>query len=346
MSEYRPKRTKLEELAQLIEQDLVRRGLKPGDRYLTAHEVGELFDAHPRQANRAMNLLAERDLLARKAAVGTVVGPAAAKFASTDANGIHVFIGADRLQSGLRTDVLLQALATEIPGSEIKFTIISDSVTLADVNGILDRDNDNHAILGMVLLGCDRHIQEAVAKRRLPAVVFGSVFPSTTRLSSIDLDQRQLGYLLAENLLAKDCQRLALVMHQVWLPGDNAYLDGIHAAIAASGKPLPPPTIRACAMDPEILAAEISDLLAQPEPPQGIICRSASIAEVALKVAPNLKIAYDAPDPSVALSGAACLVKPAVSFRDQTRAMAKLLRKLSKDPGTPATHQVMPVEVG
>lgn len=340
-----PKRSKLEELAQLIEQDLMRRGLSPGDQYLTAQAAGERFGIHPRQANRAMNLLAGRGLLKRRPAVGTVAGPGVERFAAAEANGIHVLIGADRLHSGLRTDVLLQAFSTEMPGTEVKFTVLSETLPPADLNAILDRDADDHRLLGMVLLGCGRQVQEGVARRHLPTVVFGSVFPSTSQLSSLDLNQRQIGFLLAERLLNEGCRQLAVVTHHVWLPGDNAFLDGIHAAFEDHGEALRPPTIRACVVEPKIIRAEIQRLMSQKGSPDGLICHSASIAEVAIKAAPETPVVYDDPDPRLPLPGSTCLVQPACSFLDQTRQLAGLLRRVARDPSGQAEHLVIPVEV-
>lgn len=345
MSEFVPKRSRLEELAQLVEQDLMRRGLAPGDPYLTAQEVGELFGAHPRQANRAMNLLAERDLLRRKPAVGTVAGPGVERFATAEANALHILIGEDRLHSGLRTDTLLKAFSTEMPGTEVKFTVISEALAPAELNAILDRSADDHHLLGIVIIGCGRQVQEGVARRHLPAVVFGSVFPSTSRLSSLDLDQHQIGFLLAERLLDEGCEQLAVVTHHIWLPGDNAFVDGIHAAFAAHDKPLLPPTIRACAVEPKIIDAEVRHLMSQESSPHGLICRTASIAEVALQAAPGIPVVYDDPDPRLPIPGATCLVQPACSFLEQTRQLAKLLHTIARDQHTHPQHLVIPVEL-
>src|SRR6185312_4013926 len=63
------------QLAEFVARDIQARGLKPGDRYLTTAEIGEQFDVSYATAHRALNILADRDMVIRRQNRGTFVGP-------------------------------------------------------------------------------------------------------------------------------------------------------------------------------------------------------------------------------------------------------------------------------
>ena len=64
----------IKDLAIAIEEDIRQRGLRRGDRYLTAKEVGERFQVSTVTAHRAMVILTDKDVVIRKRKSGTFVG--------------------------------------------------------------------------------------------------------------------------------------------------------------------------------------------------------------------------------------------------------------------------------
>ena len=65
-----------------------------------------------------------------------------------------------------------------------------------------------------------------MAASGLPVVVFGHPYPSVENLPFIDRDQRAIGRLLAEYLLAGGYRRIALFMRQRILRGDHLMMEG------------------------------------------------------------------------------------------------------------------------
>src|ERR1700733_3329592 len=63
-------------LAKQLELDIQRRGLRRGDSYMTADGVSEWLGISRMAANRAMNVLAHRQILVRQRSRGTFIGPA------------------------------------------------------------------------------------------------------------------------------------------------------------------------------------------------------------------------------------------------------------------------------
>ncbi len=74
-----------------------------------------------------------------------------------------------------------------------------------------------------------------LTKRELPAVVFGSLYPSVEGLPFVDRDQRRIGRLLAEHLLARGHKRILLLARQRMLPGDYLAIDAVRDTMDAAG---------------------------------------------------------------------------------------------------------------
>ena len=121
---------------------------------------------------------------------------------------------------------------------------------------------------GLVLLGCPREIQEAVAEQQAPAVVFGSVFATARSLSSADADPLESGRLMARCVVGRGHARIALLTRDVWLPGDNLLLDGINEALAKARLEEGALVIRSLPVDADLAATEVRDLLGQKRPPK------------------------------------------------------------------------------
>ena len=65
-------------LAERLERDIRRRGLAPGQKYLTGPESAQLLGTSVASANRALQRLAEQDIVVRRRKSGTFVGLALA----------------------------------------------------------------------------------------------------------------------------------------------------------------------------------------------------------------------------------------------------------------------------
>src|ERR1700754_1794536 len=69
--------SRVAQLAKQLELDIRRRRLRQGDAYLTADGASALLGISRMMANRALNVLANRQLLVRHRSRGTFIGPAA-----------------------------------------------------------------------------------------------------------------------------------------------------------------------------------------------------------------------------------------------------------------------------
>ena len=85
-------------LANLVEDDIQKRGLVSGDRYMFAKDVAELFNVNPMTAHRAMKILADANKLIRRPKGGTFIGPEFESASSDDGkvlNSVHIMMAMD-----------------------------------------------------------------------------------------------------------------------------------------------------------------------------------------------------------------------------------------------------------
>jgi DNA-binding LacI/PurR family transcriptional regulator len=341
---------RIPQLAGMIEEDVRRRGLAVGDNYLTAEEVGRQFQIHPRSASRAMHLLAERGVLVRRRGAGTFIGPNARPGAAVAVRCVHLLVTQQRVRVGLPVGDLIEGLLETCGSGNVQFDMLPEQSPLDHVREVLAGGRAAGTLSGLVLVGCGREIQEAVVHSGVPTVVFGGVYPSTYALVSVDLDQFELGYQLARHLLRRGRQRLALITRENWLPGDNAYHDGILKAREESAEPRGGVMIRALApTDPEMTAREIGRALTRPDCPDGLICRGPFFAGAAmqaaasagLKLLRDLEIVFDhwAYHREIRLPHA----YPLLSYKEQAEVVGKLLKDLIEGRRPDPEHRLLPV---
>jgi DNA-binding LacI/PurR family transcriptional regulator len=279
--------TTIETLASRLEQDIRRRGLHHGDRYLTAAEASKLFSVSPITINRAMQLLAERDMLTRQRSRGTFVGP---KFQNENLlnpgiDVLHVMMAMDyRNSSADTTDALVDAFIHALPGTAIEVQFLPESTALANTERTVQRLIKSDATEGMVLIRSSRQAQLCVADSRLPAVVMGLAYPGVM-LSSIKHDQNAVGRLMAEYAIREKYNHCVLLTRNEWRYGDNAMLDAMSHTLASADLSLGGLLIRSMPQEIEVVADAVTNALAETTEPVIFLCRNEFYANAALETA-------------------------------------------------------------
>jgi DNA-binding LacI/PurR family transcriptional regulator len=264
-------------LPELIRQDILRRGLRPGDAYITTREAGTLFGVSPATANRALNELARDGLLVRRQGSGTVVAGDAPAAARPDAL-LHVLCGGNYGTMPKRLfDDLLRGLSRSFPHAESRIAFLpphDEPRFLEDWRAAVDQRKQ-----GVVLVLSTPPVQRFFADAGLPAVLAGSPGPGAPTLPWVDADHRQGGRILAEHLFHSGHRHIALLMRDIWGAGDNLFLEGVHQAQAEHGLAGSPLLLRSLTADPEVVTHTVDDLLRTDAPPTALVCRSEAIAE-------------------------------------------------------------------
>ncbi|MBN2296159.1 MAG: substrate-binding domain-containing protein [Pirellulales bacterium] len=346
--------SKVYRLASLIEQDLRRRDLDTGDPYLTATEAGADFGVDQFTATRAMSLLAKRGILIRKRGVGTFVGEVEPETTIPVLRSLHVLKGSgkDEHKWGFPIGEIVEGLHETFPGFQVQSNILPHHNPAEMVRLIEQRTLDD-SLAGMILLSCPREVQELVLENRLPAVSFGSVYPNTKKIPSIDLDQFESGRLQAEYLLKRGHRRIMLLMRENWRPGDNRLVDGVNKAMADTGLGFDSLVTRSIPEEDSLITNEIHRLLLMDDRPTGLICRCWRFAETALNairsrsmsVPDDLDIVFNHYDAKISAYLNLPRTCATLSSREQVKLVAQTLEKIINGKQLENNHVILPVKL-
>ena len=343
--------TTVRSLASAIEEDIQRRCLSPGDRYFTSAKMGQFFKVHPRKASRAMMHLAKRGILVRRPGAGTFIGPNHRPTHSVQLEAIHVLISGHRPWIGLPVGGFVEGVLRGTGERTVCIQRLPVRDELSYLQELFARGKAGDSLQGLLLLGCGREIQEAVLARDIPAVVVGGVFSSTALLPSIDLDQYTSGQLAAQYMIRHGHSHIGLICGETWLPGDNAFSEGVNHVLHAMAGPRPMLTTRSVPIEKAIAVAEVRQLLARDKPPTGLICRGRFLTDAAYRAAEEVGMAV--PEQLDVLLAHALVPRrkdrayllATKSWRSISRTAGRMLvRQIERKP-LPIPHRTVPVRL-
>ena len=264
---------------------MAERSLRSGDHYLTAVAAGEMLGVSSAMANRAMNLLAEQKLLVRHHGRGTFVGPRFDEGDDVTNTAVHLIeMISGEETSKLQAGEMIAALRTVIPGARIACHYFPENNSVRLIHEAVEHLAIEKSFCGLVLSSCSRGVQEDIARTGLPAVVWGSAYPGVD-LPYVDLDQAELGRLMAKQAIDAGYRRLVFVTREMWREGDTLAFHGItqkaHRMELSPGAVQlqnVPETAGESVMQ-SILESMIQREAVESEEPAAFLCRSVKIAQ-------------------------------------------------------------------
>ena len=278
------KNSKVSELAKRLRLDIAERSLQPGDHYITASAAGKMLGVSSAMANRAMNVLAETEILVRHRSRGTFVGPNfgdGPEAAQTVVHMVEVLGGG--ATSDLQASEMMFTLREVIPDARLVCHFFPENNSTRQICEEVERLAVDESFGGLILCSCRRDIQENIAKMNIPTVIWGSAYPGVD-LSFVDLDQAEVGRLMAKQAVDAGYRRLTFVTRESWLEGDMLAFHGITNKAQKAG--LGPNAVRLQNV-PEtsgesvirsILEPMIQDAATRSSEPIAFLCRSVNIA--------------------------------------------------------------------
>ncbi len=285
-----------EQLAQRLEQDIIRRGLLPDDKYLSTRQVGQQFGVSLSVAAQAMQLLADQDKLVRRDRSGTYVGRASEFQKSFKVKVVYVLMPEERANySAVPLDLLIDSLSHPQLAEEtareqysVQFSFLPKENEVRYVKNLLEPTKANWDLGGVVAISCSRDIYRYLHQQGVPLVVLGSLDHDLQDLPSIDTDHFECGRLLAKYLFDKGHERVAMLGISSGRPGDHDFLDGIVEAMTAAGKPPNSLIARLCPNDLDRLRIQAEAILSRPDRPTAVICRGERMLNMVRPIAEQL----------------------------------------------------------
>ncbi len=341
-------------LAKRLEDDIHIRGLRPGEPYLTTAQAGRQLGISKAMAYRAMKILADRKILISHPGRGTFIGPEVSDAPVGAVKCIYLLMTHDYFQSvGLGSHGWLAGLSATMPEYSVQFNFLPNKNPESQVAQLLEQGVQQGTLAAVVLLGCPQTVQELVLNRGVPALVMGTDYSSARRLPSVDADQFELGRIAAEYLLSRGHKRIALLMREMWFPGDRRFFEGVGRALDEAGLGHNALMLRNLSVDAAVLDAELRRLLTEEIRPTGCVCRAAFFAgaivraaeTVGLKVPGDIDVVTDGHDRHTAASLHLPSVCMKVSVEEETAIGGRMIMRLFAGEKPDPLHVVLPVEL-
>lgn len=271
------------QLAEQIMADIAGRGLQSGDPYLGTAEAARMLGVSTTSANRAMQLLVQRNILSRRQKRGTFVADGIHGETQQTIDRVHLVVNNTYLATeGMMADGVIVGIQSVLPHAEIEFNHLPGSDDTAWVSELIAKTARSQQAEGFVLARSSLTSQRLFQASGLPTVIFGSRFPSIQALPSIDRDQTAAGRLLTKSLIEQGVKKLGVLMRSQVLPGDHLFMDSIWRTSAELGLTPSDLTIRFLPTDDQAVQHATRDLLHE-HGADGLICRSQPLAESASK---------------------------------------------------------------
>ena len=164
-----------------------------------------------------MQVLAKRDYLVRQRSRGTFVGP---KFEGNGSNAsldvVHILMAIDyHLTQTVSTDVFADAFMRCLPGTVMNIQFVPTENAESYAERAVRRMAESDQVEGVVIIRGSRHVQQCIQESKIPAVVYGQVYPGI-ELSSVKHDQAAVGRLMGEYVIRKGFKRCVLLTRNEW----------------------------------------------------------------------------------------------------------------------------------
>lgn len=343
--------SKVSRLATRLERDIRSRSLLPGDRYLTAAEAGRMLRVSTASAHRAMATLVDRQLLVRRQRSGTFIGPALRARQAIEIRNVYVLMMEHQAAQFLPSDLLIKGIRGAIRGANVQFSFLPPHDAAGFVKNLLERPIRNGEWAGVVPISCDREVYRFLAKSGLPTVVFGSLYSEKDHLSSVDVDNKEMGRLLVKCLTDRGHRRIAVLSNSHGCPGDNYFHDGVNEALTAAGLH-PNAVVARYVPDIESSIEQVRELMADDDRPTGFIARSLRLADVVAQTVSgsstngdDLEIVFQDQTILPVESAPYRHVRPTFRFEEIAGLLGRMLDRRSRDPSSRVEHVVVPVEL-
>jgi DNA-binding LacI/PurR family transcriptional regulator len=275
---------RVESLAEILEDDIRRRRLRPGDRYLTAAEAGQQFAVSSMMVDRAMRKLANGELLVRHRGRGTFVGPKASQdsTASQPFDVVHLLVAMDLPDTNsFPGDEVVNAVRAALPEVAVQVHYIPAVRSDEHVRQALERLGGGSDSEGFLLIRSSRQVQSLVQDAGVNAVVYGRAYPGV-RLPWIEHDQEQVGHLLGEYVLERGFRHCVLITRCQWRFGDNVMLDAFKSVLSLGQFTLKDVETRSIPLDQATINAVVEESLGRINSPTIFVCRHDAYANAAL----------------------------------------------------------------
>jgi DNA-binding LacI/PurR family transcriptional regulator len=274
-------------LAKKLERDMHVKNLSPGDPYLSATQAARTLGVSRSVADRALLLLAKRDLLVRRAGQGTLVGSAMRVDPAMEVPRMKQLQSVFLLEGPIATKTALIPPEMMLPQARHRFNqsavhavYLPQENTVEYVKQLVARGRSGGGRVGLIAKSCTRPVYDYFAECRVPTVVLGTLYADQREaLPSIDLDYYEAGRLMVNSLAGRGHRRLGLFAGPAGRAGTENFINGILAGTHPAGISPAGLVMKFYPGSDKGFAAEARSVLAAPDHPTALLTQSETSAK-------------------------------------------------------------------
>ena len=125
-----------------------------------------------------------------------------------------------RRNTGVSEDVFLNAVEASSPGTAVQVHYVPATHPLSYTRHIVTQIEATGGREGLIFIRSSEQVQRFLQERGVTGrPIFGSIYPGITEIPWLDVDQKQIGRLMAEYAVAKGFKRFVLLMYNQWRAG-------------------------------------------------------------------------------------------------------------------------------
>jgi len=343
----------INQLVKRLEQDIKRRRLSPGDRYISAAGAGKLLGVSTSTAHRALQLLAERDVVTRYQKRGTFIGPKVIASPQSDLRVVHVLLNARMDSRRLQSDAFYQGILRELPEASVQFTSLPAVDPVGFLRTTVCCEQRREELIGVIAYSCPRGVYRFLSDADVPAVIYGSPYSGNSALPSFDVNNFESGRLLTEHLLAEGHRRIVVISSAQGRPGENDFLDGITEAITKARMPANTLVVRMVPDEYEVFSDATRQMLESEDGRIAFVTRGrqpAKFIDRALmdfgpKTRQRAQVAFFGDLTNIQEPSPYLHVQTKEALQEVVVAMARILKLQSEGKVVEPKHVVSPVEL-
>ncbi len=296
----RPVTPTIVQLADRIENDIRDRGLQPGDSYLNTAATARMLKVGTASANRALQLLEQRQVLSRSQRRGTFVS--APVEAAPATRRINVVVDEASLKTeGVLADGLLMGIQSAMPQAELRFRFTPGADDAEFIERLIHEALQSPQREGFVLVRSSLAAQRLIANSGLPAVIHGTPHPSIQGIPCVERDTAHAARILVEHLVESRCRHFLLLLRQHVMPGDHILLDQVQHSLEDRGL-LGALRVRCLPPDRAVVRHEAAAAMQYSRGKLGVICRSEPLAEGAQSAAETISARHRNQKPEIVMT--------------------------------------------
>ena len=267
-------------LTNLLMEDIRVRKLVPGDSYYTTIEASRFLNVSGGVANSALQLLEKRRIIKRSQRVGAIIQNRPQHVAKERSHVMFVVYEHYFRKEGAGSGEILAGLQSELPGTIVEVSLISRDREIEQMSRIIDNTLKNNETDAFILLSTSFDVQQMIARTSLPAVIFGTPYPSIKELPYMDQDREDTHHQIIRHLRSRHRHNLVYLFRDMIHPGEKLSLKTIRRYPEFTHET---PVLFTTSNEDEI-AAEIADVFESGYMPDAFICNSIIQAEVVEEV--------------------------------------------------------------